>query len=714
MILYAEDIVRNRPHVHWDTKNASAIRMAIVFKRMGIKNYYFHLTLYQPELANVDPFDYKNLDDETIAKILTECKLNPWYFFREVIRIPSSGGDPIPFEFHRANIAAIWTFFNDIDFGLIQPRQTGKTFVTQSLVCLIMYVLADHLDIGMFTKDSTLLQDNVKRLKELRDSLPVYFIQKSTRDSDRKEGLTYAAKTNAYKTFTAANDERGAYKLGRGATMALIHFDEIAFMNYNWIVVPTAINAMLKASEQARARGIPSPIIYTTTAGNPDTKEGSFALSILESALAFSESFYDLPNRKELVSLIDRSAGSRMLFLEFSYRQLGKTDEWFKQAAARSKSSQDDINRDLLNIWQSSTDKAVIPQHIITKLRESRREPTFTDLSDGFVVRWYLDREIVATNEFKNRVLFMGMDTSENVGRDFTTFVIIDPRDMKVVATCRCNESNTMQVAKHVVTFLMRYSRLVYIPERNNTGVGIIDFVIENLQELGVNPFTRIYNEVVQNINDTKYKNVNIHNYREIYGTIRSAFGFRTSGGAATSGTSRNLLYKVTMMKTLEMNNSRIYDSNLINEFCQLTEKNGRIDHPDGCHDDTVIAYLLACYLVYFGRNLHIYGVPNGTVLETLSTTGDIVSVTKKDEQIAIRRRISELEELVSRNSTHILRQSYMRELENLRPLLDEKVVSVQPVAVSQVEYQKQEISNSIGGSTINRMRAFTNRFLNM
>lgn len=215
MILYQSDILRENPHFHYNTKNTSFIRMSIVLKRMGVKNNKFFLALYQPELANIDPFDYKSLTPELISKILVECKLNPWYFFREVLRIPASGDEAIPFELHRGNLAAIWTFLNDMDFGLIQPRQTGKTYVTQSIVCYYKYILADSVKIGMFTKDTSLLQDNVLRLKELRDGLPKYFVEKSPRDWDRKEGVSYDKKKNFYYTYTQPMDEKSAYKQGR-------------------------------------------------------------------------------------------------------------------------------------------------------------------------------------------------------------------------------------------------------------------------------------------------------------------------------------------------------------------------------------------------------------------------------------------------------------------------------------------------------------------
>ena len=63
---------------------------------------------------------------------------------------------------------------------------------------------------------------------------------------------------------------------------------------------------MNKASDQVRAQGLPSPVIYTTTAGNPDTKPSQYALKVLQSCTPFTEFMYDLPNRDGLVELIKK------------------------------------------------------------------------------------------------------------------------------------------------------------------------------------------------------------------------------------------------------------------------------------------------------------------------------------------------------------------------------------------------------------------------
>ena len=405
--------------------------------------------------------------------------------------------------------------------------------------------------------------------------------------------------------------------------MALIHFDEIAFMNYNWIVVPTAVNSMLAASMNARRNGLPSPIIFTTTAGNPDIKQGAFALDIFESAMPFTETLYDLENREQLLSIIRKSStsASPMLYLEFSYRQLGRTDEWFREAAARSKASQDDINRDLLNIWQSSSDNAILTEDQRRALRKSLREPDFVDYTDNFAMRWYEPKEVVESDEFRKSHLILGMDTSENIGRDFTTMTIISMEDM------RCNDSNTMEISRYLVSILKRFPNLVFIPERNNTGTAIIDYALEVLQHENINPFFRIYNEVVQNYGDPKYKNVDIYNY----------------------------------------NASRVFDRTLIKEYSNLTLKGGRIDHESNKHDDQVISHLLASFLVFFGKNLHFYNVPEGVLLKNISTSGSNVDAAVKQEQIAIRQRIAYLESAIAASTSYLLTSSYQRELNYLK-----------------------------------------------
>ena len=214
MILYQEDIARSAPYIHLETKNTSAIRICHILKQMGVHNWYFPLALHQSELKNVDPFD-PSLSIEMKQKILLESKINIWYFIREISRIPSAGGEAIHFEFNRGNLAFIWSFFNDIDIGFVCMRQIGKTTTTCAIMSWIMAVGAENVTIGFCSKDGTNTSDAVRRLKDMLHELPPYFVPKTTSDIDRKESLSIGARHNFYITFTPANDEAGAYKIGR-------------------------------------------------------------------------------------------------------------------------------------------------------------------------------------------------------------------------------------------------------------------------------------------------------------------------------------------------------------------------------------------------------------------------------------------------------------------------------------------------------------------
>ena len=226
-IRYLSEIEKYHPYIDYNTKNDSFIRMSILLKRMGIKNHYFFLVLYDRTILNVDPHS-PNLTTEQKLRIMYECKVNFWYWLREVVRIPVVGQEHgIRFALHRGNLALYWSIMNDVDVGLIQPRQTGKTMGTQALVDYFYNIWATALDIGMFTKDSTLVQDNVARLKGIRDGLPKWMVTKSTADGERKEGLYYAALKNSYKTFTSANDENGAYKLGRKLVTTASYYSNV-------------------------------------------------------------------------------------------------------------------------------------------------------------------------------------------------------------------------------------------------------------------------------------------------------------------------------------------------------------------------------------------------------------------------------------------------------------------------------------------------------
>lgn len=86
------------------TKNKSFLDMHHYLKAIGVKNNEFMLTLIDPDLDGIDPHD-PHLNAYYKQKVLRECMCNYWYFIREVVRIPSSGGKPMMYKLTRGNLA---------------------------------------------------------------------------------------------------------------------------------------------------------------------------------------------------------------------------------------------------------------------------------------------------------------------------------------------------------------------------------------------------------------------------------------------------------------------------------------------------------------------------------------------------------------------------------------------------------------------------------
>ena len=115
-------------YIQKNTKNRSFLAMYKILRDLGIKNNKFFLRLYDKALLDVDPFDEEHLSKEMKARIIREVKINPWYFFREIVRIPETGNlSGTMFKLHRGNLAELWCLLNNVNFILILPRQNFKT-----------------------------------------------------------------------------------------------------------------------------------------------------------------------------------------------------------------------------------------------------------------------------------------------------------------------------------------------------------------------------------------------------------------------------------------------------------------------------------------------------------------------------------------------------------------------------------------------------------
>lgn len=621
MILFQNDWHRYpMARVDYSTTNTSFLRYTALLKEMGVKNCLWPLAIMQPELIGVDPHS-EVLSDAYKMKIGLECRYNIWYYLREVVRIPPvAGPNPIPYKANRGNMATTWTFINNMDIALIQPRQTGKSVSTDCLMIWLLFLGTSNSRINMITKDDALRKANVERLKKIRDLLPGYLVARGRSDSDNQFEVTCKKWENTYSTGVAQNSESSANNLGRGQTSPISHIDEGPFINFIGITLPAALAAGNAAREEARQHDRPHGNIFTTTAGKKDDRDGRYMYDMIHGGAKWTELFFDCVDKAAFHEMVAKNNPGRKILINatFSHRQLGYTDEWLYKTMAEANSYGDGANRDFFNVWTSGTQSSPLTPQLNEMIKNSVKEVMYNFVSkELYVVRWYVD-EVTLQRMLGSEQFILGLDTSEAVGRDGIAGTIINTRDLSVVGAFNVNETNLIRFSNFLAEFLVRYKNVTLIPEKKSTGQMIVDALILKLPAMGEDPFKRIFNRIVENSNEKAdlYKAI-----CKPMGTRSEQFYDETKGyfGFNTTAETRALLYGPVLQNSAKKAGHLVHDKQLSEEIRGLVVKKGRIDHSASGHDDTVIAWLMANWLLTMGRNLDHYGIDTTKMLSEVT-----------------------------------------------------------------------------------------------
>ncbi|MCM1295149.1 MAG: hypothetical protein NC311_06380 [Muribaculaceae bacterium] len=586
-------------HVHFDTPNTSFIKMALLLQEMGVTNWHFHLKLFDKGLDGVDPYD-PDLDDEMKVRVFKECANNRWYFYREVFRVSENGagtgvGGGSPFILNRGNMAYLWAMELNISTYLIMPRQTGKTWSA----------IADATWTHQFVRGSTILHfnknqkdanDNLGRIQAAIRMLPIY-LQHS--NPDVLDGAEKRRVKNNEKTMkniidatieamASAGNESKADAMARGRTASKIWWDELAFIFFNETIYSAATPAYEKATELAIKNHAPHAISITTTPGDLATPHGAFAYKMMNDSIKFDESFYNL-SYKKLMDVVENTPDKiPFLFIQYSYLQLGETEEWYLK---RYKKLHNPIRarREYLLEWMNSNGNSPFDPDDIDLIGELSRQTE--QKMETFKLNKYFDLHVYDTYHGKKPVL-IGVDVSGSLGRDSSAIVVVNPETLHPIAIFKSNMIEASKLRKLITTLVTKmYPNCILTIENNSVGNGLIS-------ELKETPVCRVlYKEKKQRTID---QGANAITKKRKTTTIE--YGHNT-----------NTVTRPQMMETLEaiVHNSPAHMGypELYEEVRLLELKNGRIDHGSSSHDDVVMAYMGVLWIVRYGKGLKGKGI---------------------------------------------------------------------------------------------------------
>lgn len=364
--------------------------------------------------------------------------------------------------------------------------------------------------------------------------------------------------------------------------------DEFAFMPYNQITYDAASPAQSKAKEMALLNNMPAFKALTTTPSDLDTPEGVFCKSMMDAAAPFKEELYDM-TRDQIDEYIDNHSSNNFVYIEFSYKELGRDKKWFKTQCRELNNNKIKIKRELLLEWTRTSDNSWLD------------EETADVLNDGIVASksiklgfksFYLD-VVKPFNPLKPYMI--SVDVAGGLGRDSSSITIqeisdVNPKDC-IIGTFTSNSIDTDDLYYLICHMMdMIFPNSCYAIERNSYGLTIIQRLMKS----------------------TSYSQKLFATYKskKAERAIKSA-RTRTKGetetlvyGIDTNKTSREMMFEL-LDNELQNNPEKFTPKQLVKELTTLAySKAGKIEHLIGCHDDMVMSFNIGNYAKTFKREL--------------------------------------------------------------------------------------------------------------
>jgi hypothetical protein len=571
----------------WKTKNKSFIKIAEELRdKHNVKNYDFMLELYDKTLVGVDPYS-DNLTDFQKAKIYIECTSNKWYFIREVVRIPVSGNN-IPYILNLGNLALTYMKQMNVNQITILPRQSGKTIGNIVDDVWVFYFGSTNTQMSYLNKSFTDSMENVKRFKTIRDLLPKYLLDivMSSKDRDAQIKKTAENFNNSIVAKSSPTNMHTAENLGRGTTTSIVYIDELAFLKFNDTVYAALGPAWQQAAIEAEKSGVPYSITITTTPNNRDIDSGRFCLNkIVNKATPIRWEMYDM-SRDELKKFVDDNSSVGFVHIQYTWRELGRDDEWYRKACKTLLNNKLKIAREIDLEWTQSSDDAVFTEEQLRIIKQFVVEKPVASLPllDG---RYYLDFYKMPNMLEKYIVT---CDVAGGLFQDNSALNIIDPSTFEIIGDFRNNKIDTDDYKNVIKEIVNKYfPKSVLIIERNSYGLNIIQS-LEKIASIE----KRMYGE------DATVKGEKTLLNGSVIRKKRRKYKY----GVDTTSKSRKMMFD--LLPRLVDEEPHIFKSPHIYSDLRnlIQDSRGRIDHRKGTHDDSLMSYLLFRYALHAGKTL--------------------------------------------------------------------------------------------------------------
>lgn len=608
------------------TGNKSFLQLAKDLKTLGVKNWYFPLEINDVSLTKVNPYAVDKegrttLSRDQIMRIMVELSKNPWYYLREISRIPDPGGTAVPYIANRGNIAQAWCFIHGYDSWLCLTRQKGKTQSALAIENWSYNFGTTQSQFIFINKDGENAKTNLRRMTDQNKLLPEYLRFERYVDKDNKitkarnnaTTISHPVNGNSVITKPKATSYDSALSLARGLTAPILHFDEPEFTNHIKTIVSNSVSTFNTAAQRAKENGAMYGRIFTCTPGDLDTKCGQEAQEILDNTIAWTEKMYDWTESQ--IEEYIKSAGkdcNKIFYIEYDYKQIGETDEWFENIAAQIGDPLV-VRREILLQRLHGSSLSPYSQEDIEYIVQTKRKP----IEELWIMDYY--RFDVYRKLERNIPYIVGVDCSTGTVGDNNAITILNPYTLEPDAEFECSFIGETKYENLIIELVTKYiPRACVAIERNSIGDGIIDHLLNSRIR------SRLYFDKAKDL---------VEDHKQIYETVESMLKKearkKSFYGVYTERQNREDMFAILSRHVNEYKEKFITE-NIIRDLSRLIKTpSGKIEAGPGFHDDSIMSYLIALYIYYHGNNLAVFGIIKGARDEELTNKG-----TKRPEEI--------------------------------------------------------------------------------
>lgn len=314
---------------------------------------------------------------------------------------------------------------------------------------------------------------------------------------------------------------------------------------------------------------------------NLDNESGAFAYQLRSGSLHFRLEMYDLgPTRVK--ELIDTQAEFPFLYAEYTYKELGRSEAWFRTQCRELMNDQVKIKRELLLVWPMSGEGSVFTEEQLDILKQFETPiiGAFPLKPRDYPVQAGLELQFAEMPD-PNVSYLIGIDTSAGQGLDYHAFTLSHPDDLRQIGYLRTNTADDdalKAIAKHV--FMDLFPKSIAVVERNYLGTVLINYLLKHL-----NIEDRVFYLDKDKLAEKTVggKPIKVKRKQRVY-------------GVDTTAISRDAMMRHLFQIVDEM--PHLVRLPLIQSEIRTLyrKKTGKIEHRPGFHDDVLFSWLMTVY----------------------------------------------------------------------------------------------------------------------